>query len=151
MCLWGHLFQSAGIQVDKFCSKTTLRQWKQRIKYHLDLHTFHPGQKSHKWQAFYRSQLYAAKWKLPIWTKLCSASMTSLAMVDYPGGVSVAGERWRFGCFREHFGRRAGGWSKWKTNASSAHSAIFPVKIKGVPDWPLHGKLEMGPAFVCCC
>lgn len=44
----------------------------------------------------------------PISTKLCSASMTSFAMVDYPGGVLVAGDRWRFGCFREHFGRGTG-------------------------------------------
>lgn len=31
---------SPGTHVDKFCSETTLRQWKQRIKHHLGLQSF---------------------------------------------------------------------------------------------------------------
>lgn len=92
---------------------------------------------------------------VPTWSWLLQR--LPFAPPDYPTGVLLAsGDRWRFGCFWGTFGRRGGGrrrrgQSKWKTNASSAHSAIFPVKFKGKPDQPLHGKLAKGPAFVCCC
>lgn len=155
MCLLRLLFQRPGARVDKSCSKTTLRQRKQRIKYHLGSHTHFPAQKKHKWWPAKGSNS-ALKKKQKKKTKNVQFQLNFVVLQWLPllwliiqEGCWLLGTDEDLAVSGNILG--GGGWSKWKTNASSAHSAIFPVKIKGTPDWPLHGKLEMGPAFVCCC
>lgn len=133
-------------QVDKFCSKATLRMKTNDITpswFFLNRATTNDGlvkvATMHQNKNLqFQLNFVVLQWLLLLWLII----QEGYWLLGTDEDLAVSGNILEGG---------GGDWSKWKTNASSAHSAIFPVKIKGTPDWPLHGKLEMGPAFVCCC